>query len=118
MSLDVLRYPARTVTFEPIRYDYRKADINGIAEILTSIDWTNTLDPDDVNVAVQTFSNILSYAIDRHVPKKAILPPDRIPWQTNELKKLKSKKRAALKKFSRRRTLPLRDHYLRLNQRY
>ena len=105
-------------TSEPVRYDFYKANISSIAEILSSIDWVNILHTEDVNSAVLTFSHILSYAIDRHVPKKPAPAADRIPWQTDELKKLKTKKKAALRKYCKNRTLTLRDHYVRLNQRY
>lgn len=55
-----------------VSYDFRKADHRGITEVLSSLDWENILDSDDVNSATETFAHILMYVIDRHVPKRTV----------------------------------------------
>lgn len=125
LSLSVISSTAFTSTSVPARYNFYKADVNSISEVLSSIDWENLLDKFDVDIAVQTFSNILAYVIDRHVPKQPSYD-DRAPWMTKQLKRLKTAKRAALSQYSKVRArrqsnhvvLPLREHYSRLNQEY
>lgn len=76
------------------------------------------LDNADVDAAVQTFTNILSYLIDRHVPKRPGRSSDHQPWQTTEVRRLKTAKKAVLRRYSRYRFPSLRHHYLRLNHQY
>lgn len=101
-----------------VSYDFRRADHRSIAEVLTSIDWEHVLDPGDVETAALTFSNILAYVVDRHVPKRIQSKASRSPWQTSELRKMKTIKRAALRQLTKHRTLALRNHYVRLNHEY
>ncbi|XP_055522860.1 uncharacterized protein LOC129717040 [Wyeomyia smithii] len=101
-----------------VSYDFRKADHQKIAEFFSELDWNSIFDSVDADVAAQTFSNVLAYAIDRYVPKKCQHPAPRQPWQTRELRQLKSQKRAALKKFTKHRTLSLKRHYVRINHTY
>lgn len=101
-----------------VYYDFNRADYDNIINVLLSIQWNEVLDKDDVDAAVQTFTNIMSYLIDRHVPKKSGLSSDHQPWQTTELRRLKTTKRAALRRYSKYRFPSLRNHYLRLNHQY
>ncbi|XP_053681571.1 uncharacterized protein LOC128732349 [Sabethes cyaneus] len=101
-----------------VYYDFARADFREIQRTLTSINWDAVLDKDDVNSAAMTFSNILNYAIDRHVPKRTMPALKQIPWVNAMLRRLKSERKTALKKFSKYRTLPLRNHYLSINTRY
>lgn len=48
-----------------VSYDFRKADHRGITEVLSSLNWENILDSDDVNSATETFAHILMYVIDK-----------------------------------------------------
>ncbi|XP_053681644.1 uncharacterized protein LOC128732421 [Sabethes cyaneus] len=99
-------------------YDYAHADFGDILNVLGSINWSTVLDNDDINTAATTFSNILNYVIDRHVPKRTAPAQYQIPWLNTMLRRLKSERKAALKKFTRHRTLALRNHYLSINIRY
>ncbi|XP_038122448.1 uncharacterized protein LOC119771121 [Culex quinquefasciatus] len=96
LSLPVRLATEHTPVVCEVRYDYRNLDVPSMLELLQSIDWENTLDKDNLDEAVQTFTNILSYAIDRHVPKKPVTNA-RVPWQTSELRRVKAAKRSALK---------------------
>ncbi|XP_062713697.1 uncharacterized protein LOC134290552 [Aedes albopictus] len=107
---------SKMMTVAPVFYDFRNADQQSIIEFLSAIDWTAVLDERNVNNAAQTLSHILGHVIERHVPKKAFL--NNKPWMTHELRVLKSTKKAALKKYSKYRTVSLRDHYKRLNSAY
>lgn len=118
LTLTAKRDTVFTPTSLSVRYDYRNADISSAVEQLSSIDWDSILDGSDVDAAVQTFSNVLAYIIDRHVPKKNISHNTRIPWMTPDLRRLKTAKKSALKLFSRNNSLPLKDYYRRLNRSY
>ncbi|XP_055634044.1 uncharacterized protein LOC129774350 [Toxorhynchites rutilus septentrionalis] len=101
-----------------VYYDFNNADISSIINVLLNIDWNAILDKDDVDGAVQTFTNIISYLIDRHVPKKNRHSSTHQPWQTIEIRRLKTAKRAALRRYSKNRLPIFKQHYLRLNHQY
>lgn len=101
-----------------VSYDFRKADYRSISDLLSSLDWENILDHHDVEVAARTFSHILAYTIDRHVPKISHQKTAHHPWQTKELRRLKSTKRAALRKYTKYRTFQLKCYYVRLNHQF
>ncbi|XP_055633007.1 uncharacterized protein LOC129773425 [Toxorhynchites rutilus septentrionalis] len=105
-------------TATAVYYDFKEADYNAISNVLSTIDWEDVLDCDDVDNAVQMFSIIVNYAIDRHVPKRTTLEHSHTPWQTRELSQMKTAKRAALRRFAKYRTVPLRNYYVRLNNVY
>ncbi|XP_062540753.1 uncharacterized protein LOC134208822 [Armigeres subalbatus] len=101
-----------------VSYDFHKADHRSITEVLSNMDWEHILDLVDINSAAETFSHIMVYIIDRHVPKKSVRSDSRIPWMTNALRSLKRCKKAALRSYTKHRTLPLKFHYVRLNNEY
>lgn len=114
---DRARYSFRQVA-AAVYYDFKRADFNTISDVLSTIDWVDVLDNDDVDAAVETFSNIMNYVIDRHVPKRVSSEHNHAPWQTAELRSMKAAKRAALRHYSKHRTLSLRNYYVRLNNAY
>ncbi|XP_055527331.1 uncharacterized protein LOC129719947 [Wyeomyia smithii] len=103
---------------DTVSYNFNKADYDSILAILSNIIWNDELDNDNIDTAVQTFSNIMNYVIDRHVPKRVVSKYKRSPWQTSELRRLKSYKRAALRKYSKYGGICLRDDYLKVNYAY
>ncbi|XP_055522759.1 uncharacterized protein LOC129716939 [Wyeomyia smithii] len=105
-------------TVDTVCYDFNKADYDSILNILLNINWNEELDNDNIDTAVQVFSNIMSYVIDRHVPKRVVPKSKRLPWQTSELQRLKRLKRAALRRYSKFGELSLRDEYLKVNYTY
>ncbi|XP_055523037.1 uncharacterized protein LOC129717209 [Wyeomyia smithii] len=105
-------------TVDTVCYDFNKADYDSILNILLKINWNEELDNDNIDTAVQVFSNIMSYVIDRHVPKRVVSKSKRLPWQTSELQRLKRLQRAALKRYSKFGGLSLRDEYLKVNYTY
>ena len=126
----VLHHPALLVTIPnavsidtnctpvPVWYDFSRADYDIINSDLNSIDWEAVLDKDDASAAAMTFSHIVNYIIDRHVPKKTMSTQQRAPWINATLRRLKTKRKAALRMFSKYKTQPLRNHYLSINKRY
>lgn len=88
-----------TETVESVYYDFNKADYESISNVLHSIDWYSILDHENVEGATQTFSNVLSYVIDRHVPKKAAKTSEHAPWQSRESRRLKREKSSPTKLF-------------------
>ncbi|XP_055527131.1 uncharacterized protein LOC129719756 [Wyeomyia smithii] len=109
---------AETTAPTSVYYDFARADFENNNVLLFEIDWNTVLDTDDVNAAALTFSHILNYVIDRHVQKKTNSDQQRLPWLNTTLRRLKSERKAALRRFSKYRTLPLRNHYLSINTRY
>lgn len=119
LSLEVDRETNTYSVPEDVCYNFKRADYDSIVDILLSIDWDEILDHDDIDVAVQTFSNIVGYAIDRHVPKRTIKGSTCLPWQTPELRRLKTAKRAAFRKYSMQKgCVALRDYYVQINHCY
>ena len=105
-------------TVDTVCYDFNEADYDSILNILLNINWNEELDNNNIDTAVQVFSNIMSYVIDRHVPKRVVPKSKRLPWQTSELQRLKRLKRAALRRYSKFGGLSLRDEYLKVNYTY
>ncbi|XP_055543377.1 uncharacterized protein LOC129728926 [Wyeomyia smithii] len=105
-------------TVSDVVYNFRRADFASMLGVLYSLDWDDILDNNDVNAATLTLTHVLGYIIDRHVPKKVIIASTTTPWQTAELRRLQRVKRAALRRFSKHRSLALRDYLVRLNLDY
>ncbi|XP_055523049.1 uncharacterized protein LOC129717219 [Wyeomyia smithii] len=103
---------------ETVHYDFYSTDFEGMKNFLADVDWTTSLSGDDANSAASTMSNILIYAIDRFVPKKLTREQPHPSWSNSELRRLKRLKRAALKKYSKRRTDLSKAEYLRANTAY
>ncbi|XP_058828439.1 uncharacterized protein LOC131688268 [Topomyia yanbarensis] len=101
-----------------VSYDFHKADHRSIAYLFSTLDWLNIVDPEDVDTAVQTFSNVLGYVIDRHARKIVHHQQIGPPWQTSTMRWLKSINRAALRRFTKYRTISLRNYYVSLNHSY
>ncbi|XP_055591201.1 uncharacterized protein LOC129743249 [Uranotaenia lowii] len=102
----------------PFYLDFKNADFDEISRTLVSIDWESELDLSNPNAAAETFSHILSYVIDRHVPKHTTEKNIRTPWFTTELRRLKKAKRCALRSFNKSRSSYTKDIYRRLNSVY
>lgn len=94
-------------------YDYKNADFQRINIFFNTINWDATISSSDVHSAALKLSHVVLYAVDQFVPKKTHIPPATPEWSTPALKKLKSSKRAALKKFSK---CPISVNRLNLNQ--
>ncbi|XP_062557283.1 uncharacterized protein LOC134222155 [Armigeres subalbatus] len=102
-------------SIEPIIYNFHNA--HSIAEFFATLDWVDILGGCDAENAALTFSHIIGHVIERHVPKK-IVAPNSCPWQTRQLRRMKTAKRAALKRYSKHGSLSLREHYKKLNSAY
>ncbi|XP_039447997.1 uncharacterized protein LOC120427204 [Culex pipiens pallens] len=94
-------------------YDYKNADFQRMNIFFNTINWDATISSSDVHSAALKLSHVVLYAVDQFVPKKTHIPPATPEWSTPALKKLKSSKRAALKKFSK---CPISVNRLNLNQ--
>ncbi|XP_062541323.1 uncharacterized protein LOC134209350 [Armigeres subalbatus] len=87
-------------SIEPIIYNFHNADHHSIAEFFATLDWVDILGGCDAENAALTLSHIIGHVIERHVPKK-IVAPYSCPWQTRQLRRMKTAKRAALKRYSK-----------------
>ncbi|XP_062537943.1 uncharacterized protein LOC134206265 [Armigeres subalbatus] len=104
-------------SIEPIIYNFHNADHHSIAEFFATLDWVDILGGCDAENAALTLSHIIGHVIERHVPKK-IVAPYSCPWKTRQLRRMKTPKRAALKRYSKHGSLSLREHFKKLNSAY
>ena len=100
------------------RYNFRRADYEGLLNALQDIDWVHILSSTDIDSAVDKFTFIINQMIARFVPKIKKRSRKHPPWQSTELRRLKSVKNAAFRRFSTSVTLSLRDHYRQVNHEY
>ncbi|XP_055585037.1 uncharacterized protein LOC129737895 [Uranotaenia lowii] len=98
--------------------DYKNADFQAISEVLDSVDWESELTLSDPNAAAETFSHVINYIIDRHVPKRLVNENSRAPWITKELRQMKTLKCKAFRYYNRHKTQDAKDHYRKLNAAY
>ncbi|XP_055604065.1 uncharacterized protein LOC129752302 [Uranotaenia lowii] len=117
-SLEVTKLNARVVNLPAFYLDYKNANFEDISRILATIDWASELDLSDPNSAAETFSHILNYVIDRHVPKRTIRENLRTPWVTTELRRLETEKRCALRNYNEQKSPYTKYIYRKLNSAY
>ncbi|XP_052561944.1 uncharacterized protein LOC120429973 [Culex pipiens pallens] len=98
--------------------DYRNGNYEGMNEFLATVNWTRLMANLDANEAAVTWTEILTQAINVFIPKKQRQPPQHPPWSTHRLKKLKTVKRAALKKYAKHPTDRWKNHYRAKNRKY
>ncbi|XP_055584999.1 uncharacterized protein LOC129761015 [Uranotaenia lowii] len=118
VSLEVTGLHASVEKSAPFYLDFKKADFDAISHILVTIDWESELNLLNPNAAAETFSHILNYVIDRHVPKRTTSGNSRTPWFTKELRRLKTAKRCALRNYHKLKFSQTKDVYRRLNSAY
>ncbi|XP_055589122.1 uncharacterized protein LOC129741420 [Uranotaenia lowii] len=117
-SLEVTRLNAAVEKPVTFYLDFKNANFDDISHILGTIDWVSELDLSNPNAAADTFSHILNYVIDRHVPKRSNSRNMRIPWITTELRQLKTAKRCALRNYKKHKSSHTKDIYRKLNSVY
>lgn len=100
ISVHVNAVPVIENPVEPISYNFRNADFRAMNEFLSRVDWTQLFSDTSADSAASSLSHILLYCIDQFVPKKVYKSPNKPVWSNSELKRLKSAKRAALRKYS------------------
>ncbi|XP_055527662.1 uncharacterized protein LOC129720236 [Wyeomyia smithii] len=100
------------------RFDFRRANYSEMIQALDNFDWSIISIETDVDIAVSKFSSIISRFMETFIPKTVRNKTNKSPWQTPELRRLKRAKNAAFKKLSKFGSLPLRDHFRRINISY
>ncbi|XP_055612451.1 uncharacterized protein LOC129759002 [Uranotaenia lowii] len=118
VSLDAARIFAPVKKTASFYQDFKNVDLEAISLVLESIEWEVELDPSDPNAAAETFSNILNYIIDRHVPKRRVTTNLRTPWVTKELRRLKTAKKRALRNYNKHKSPYTKGEYRKLNSAY
>lgn len=105
----VARHPALVVSIEgrhcteyrnetaTVGYNFKRADYDGMSVALRGIAWDSVLDSVDVDSAVDSFTSVLRRLIEQFVPKIRKKVSHHLPWQSQELRQLKTQKRAAFK---------------------
>ncbi|XP_055590275.1 uncharacterized protein LOC129742401 [Uranotaenia lowii] len=116
INISRLCNPADKLT--PFYLDYKNADFDIISRVLATIDWESELELANPNAAAETFSHILNYVIDRHVPKRTANANPRTPWATAALRQLKATKRRALRNFNKHKSPHTKEEYRKLNSAY
>ncbi len=68
-------------------WDYSRADLNGLREYLSNIDWSETLgDGDDIERAASRWSDIILTSAKRYIPTRmVIIRPNDKSWYNSEL---------------------------------
>ncbi|XP_053698516.1 uncharacterized protein LOC128745465 [Sabethes cyaneus] len=105
-------------TSESLSYEFSKTNFNGMNDFLGHVDWEEVLRDHDASLAASTISSILAYAIDQFVPVKSKRVPPKPAWANADLKRLKTIKRAALRRHSKYRTDATRIRYVEINTTY
>lgn len=103
---------------DQFRYNYKRTDFLKMNQFLASINWDAILQDLNVDTTVEVVNYVLNYAIEQFTPKTPRQEPRFPPWSTKALKRLKSVKRSALKKYSRNRNPNTKAHYLTCNEQY
>ncbi|XP_055522843.1 uncharacterized protein LOC129717021 [Wyeomyia smithii] len=104
------------ISANSIRFNFRRADYDGLSSALRNVDWITVLNHTDIDLAVNDFTSVCTELLERFVPKAR--HRKYLPWQSSTLRRLKSMKKAALRRFSANGTLCLREHYRQLNNEY
>lgn len=99
-------------------YDYRRGNFQGMNEFLKNVDWNHLLADRDANSAAVAFTEVVLRAINIFIPKKLHLPACHPAWSNDQLKRLKTQKRAALKKFNKHPTRRWKVQYNSINRKY
>ncbi|XP_055615435.1 uncharacterized protein LOC129761723 [Toxorhynchites rutilus septentrionalis] len=90
-----------TNTAESFYYSYQYADFTSMNHFLNALNWDELLIQQDVDATAANLSYVLLYAIDQFVPKKRKKVPVHPPWSNSSLRRLKTIKKAVLRRFSR-----------------
>ncbi|XP_053699331.1 uncharacterized protein LOC128746308 [Sabethes cyaneus] len=96
-------------------FDFYRTDFSGLNEALHSTDWS-FLGGVDVNMAVSLFNQLLLSFFRDFVPRPR--PKRKPPWSNSWLRRLKRKRSAALKKYSRLRNEITKQEFVRARRRY
>lgn len=100
---------------EEREFDFYRADYAGLSDALRTTDWS-FLDVADVNVAVSLFNQTLTSFLREYVPRPR--PKLRPVWSNARLQRLKRKRSAALKKYSRARDVITKRNFSKASNRY
>jgi hypothetical protein len=76
-------------------FDYRKADFNGMRELLCTINWPQALGSQNTEGMWQIFKNYLSSSMNACIPKKRRRIKDEPLWMNHSVKKMARKKKRA-----------------------
>ena len=99
--------PSFEITAGINEYNFRRADFVALNQSLLSANWDELNDIEDVDLAVQFFSDRLKCSFQLHVPtsRQRMKPP----WSNLRLRQLKRQRSAALRKYTNRRN-PVTKH--------
>lgn len=117
VSISCTTFTFRNITSQSF-LDYRNGNYDGMNAFLTNINWNLLLTNLDANTAADTWTSIMSHAINIFIPRKQRQPPKHPPWSTHRLQNLKSRKRAALRKYAKHPTDRWKNRYGARNRKY
>lgn len=114
VSLDV---PIRFEQPQEIpRFDFRRVDYDMMSEVLSAIDWQFLQDDQNMDDIVEHFNSEIRRIIEANVPlERPVLKP---PWTNNRLRKLKRRRRAALRKYKRSGSQQLKRNFVVASNKY
>ena len=76
----------KTIKYDRIVYNFKEANVPGIAESLNAVNWVEVLAADDVDANVAAFYNVLDGALQNNVPLMRLKTSNFPAWCTSELK--------------------------------
>lgn len=97
--------------------DFRNGNYADMNAFLHTVDWASLM-TNETDYAAEAFSEVLVSAISAFVPIKQRLIQQHPPWSNQHLKSLKTAKRAALTKYSKRPTRRRKARYRDANRKY
>lgn len=103
---------------ESIFYDFGKARFVEMNDFFANVDWEEALRDCDADLGASKVSSIILYAIDQFVPKRVNREPTKPVWSNSELRGLRKRKRAALRKHAKYRTDSTKARYSKANSDY
>lgn len=80
-------------------YCYKRADFQGLQNLLQSIPWDLVTSDACINISLDKFLDIVYFAIDQHIPQITLKRRSRPPWINNEIMKLVRKKKRLWKRL-------------------
>lgn len=97
-------------------FNFRKADFAAMNQALLAIDWSYLNSFQNLDDAVDFFTNAVSSIIAEHVPLAGAA--QKPPWSTNRLRMLKRHRSSALRKYCSSRSLHLKLQFNRASRAY
>ncbi|MEW8542639.1 MAG: reverse transcriptase family protein, partial [Candidatus Thiodiazotropha sp.] len=83
-------------------WNYDKADFNLFRNLLSNVDWNCIINENDIEKAVENFTNLLIQTAEKSIPNKiATIRPNEYPWINGMIRKLIRKRKRLYRRAKR-----------------